>query len=154
MDDTQLLRYNRQILLPQVGFEGQQRLLNSKALIIGMGGLGSPAAMYLATAGVGHLLLNDFDVVDLSNLQRQIIHNTNNIGKAKVESARNTLLALNPLIQVTTLYQRLDDHTLLEQIAAVDIVLDCSDNLTTRLAINQACVQTATPLVSGAAIRM
>lgn len=154
MDDTQLLRYNRQILLPQVGIEGQQRLLNSKALIIGMGGLGSPAAMYLAAAGVGHLLLNDFDVVDLSNLQRQIIHNTNNISKTKVESARNTLLALNPLIQVTTLDQRLDDHTLLEQIVAVDIVLDCSDNLATRLAINQACVQTATPLVSGAAIRM
>ena len=86
MDDTQLLRYNRQILLPQIGIEGQQRLLNSKALIIGMGGLGSPAAMYLAAAGVGHLLLNDFDVVDLSNLQRQIIHNTNDIGKTKVES--------------------------------------------------------------------
>jgi len=154
MDDAQLLRYSRQILLPQVGIEAQERLLNAKVLIIGMGGLGSPAAMYLAAAGIGHLRLCDFDVVDLSNLQRQIIHNTNEIGKPKVESARETLLALNPLIEVTPFYQQLDDKALAEQVANVDVVLDCSDNLPTRFAINQACVNTKTPLVSGAAIRM
>ncbi|MEN8219275.1 MAG: molybdopterin-synthase adenylyltransferase MoeB [Pseudomonadota bacterium] len=154
MDDTQLLRYSRQILLPQVGVEGQERLLNAKVLIIGMGGLGSPAAIYLAAAGVGHLRLCDFDVVELSNLQRQIIHNTDDIGKPKVESARDTLLALNPLIEVTPLYQQLDDEALAEQVANVDVVLDCSDNFATRFAINQACVNTKTPLVSGAAIRM
>ncbi|RKZ42263.1 MAG: molybdopterin-synthase adenylyltransferase MoeB [Gammaproteobacteria bacterium] len=154
MDDAQLLRYSRQILLPQVGIENQERLLNSKVLIIGMGGLGSPAAMYLAAAGVGHLLLCDFDVVDLSNLQRQIIHNTDDIGKPKVESARDSLLALNPLIKITPLYQQLDHDALAKQISQVDVVLDCSDNLPTRFAINQACVETQTPLVSGAAIRM
>jgi molybdopterin-synthase adenylyltransferase len=154
MDDAQLLRYSRQILLPQVGVEGQERLLNAKVLIIGLGGLGSPAAMYLAAAGVGHLLLCDFDVVDLSNLQRQIIHNTNDIGKPKVESARETLLALNPHVQVTPLYQQLDNDNLTKHIAKVDVVLDCSDNLPTRFAINQACVNTQTPLISGAAIRM
>ncbi len=154
MDDTQLLRYSRQILLPQVGIEGQERLLNAKVLIIGLGGLGAPAAMYLAAAGVGELLLCDFDVVDLSNLQRQIIHSTSDIGKAKVESARDTLLALNPLTQVTVFNQQLDDERLAEQIAKVAVVLDCTDNLPTRLAINQACVNTQTPLISGAAIRM
>jgi adenylyltransferase/sulfurtransferase len=154
MDDAQLLRYSRQILLPEVGIEGQERLLNAQILIIGIGGLGSPAAMYLAAAGVGHLILSDFDVVDLSNLQRQIVHHTDDIGKPKVESARETLLALNPLIQITPLYQQLDDTALLEQVDKVDIVLDCTDNLPTRFAINQACVKTQTPLVSGAAIRM
>jgi len=154
MDDAQLLRYSRQILLPEVGIEGQERLHNAKILIIGLGGLGSPAAMYLAAAGVGHLILSDFDVVDLSNLQRQIVHHTDDIGKPKVESARETLLALNPLIQITPLYQQLDDAALLEQVDKVDIVLDCTDNLPTRFAINQACVKTQTPLVSGAAIRM
>jgi len=154
MDDAQLLRYSRQILLPQVGIENQERLLNSKVLIIGMGGLGSPAAMYLAAAGVGHLLLCDFDVVDLSNLQRQIIHNTDDIGKPKVESAHNSLLALNPLIKITPLYQQLDNDALAKQVSQVDVVLDCSDNFPTRFAINQACVDTQTPLVSGAAIRM
>lgn len=154
MDDRQLLRYSRQILLPQIGIDGQEGLLKAKILIIGMGGLGSPAAMYLAAAGVGDLRLCDFDVVDLSNLQRQIIHNTDDIGKPKVESARDTLLALNPQIEVTPLYQELDDDALTEQVAQVDVVLDCSDNLPTRFAINQACVSTQTPLVSGAAIRM
>ncbi len=154
MDDAQLLRYSRQILLPEVGIEGQERLHNAKILIIGIGGLGSPAAMYLAAAGVGHLILSDFDVVDLSNLQRQIVHHTDDIGKPKVESARETLLALNPLIQITPLYQQLDDAALLKQVDKVDIVLDCTDNLPTRFAINQACVKTQTPLVSGAAIRM
>ncbi len=154
MDDAQLLRYSRQILLPQIGIEGQERLLTSKVLIIGLGGLGSPAAMYLAAAGVGHLVLADFDVVDLSNLQRQILHSTDDIGKPKVESARQALLELNPLIEVTTLCQRLEEDTLVEIVAQVDVVLDCSDNLATRLAINHACVQTKIPLVSGAAIRM
>jgi len=154
MDDTQLLRYNRQILLPEVGIEGQERLNSATALIIGLGGLGSPVAMYLAAAGIGHLILCDFDVVDLSNLQRQIIHNTNDINKPKVESARNKCLALNPFIKVTPLYQQLDEDALAEYVTQVDVVLDCSDNLSTRLAINKACVETQTPLVSGAAIRM
>ena len=154
MDDAQLLRYNRQILLPEVGIEGQERLNSATALIIGLGGLGSPVAMYLAAAGIGHLILCDFDVVDLSNLQRQIIHNTNDINKPKVESACNKLLALNPFIKVTPLYQQLDEDALAEYVTQVDVVLDCSDNLSTRLAINKACVETQTPLVSGAAIRM
>lgn len=153
MDNNQLLRYSRQILLPQVGVEGQERLLQAKVLIIGMGGLGSPAAMYLAAAGIGHLFISDFDKVDLSNLQRQIIHRTADIGRYKVDSARDTLLALNPLITVTPLYQQWDNTNLSVQVAEVDVVLDCSDNLPTRLAINQACVQTQTPLVSGSAIR-
>ena len=154
MDNNQLLRYSRQILLPQVGVEGQERLLKAKVLIIGMGGLGSPAAMYLAAAGIGHLFISDFDKVDLSNLQRQIIHRTTDIGRYKVDSARDTLLALNPLITVTPLYQQWDNTNLSAQVAEVDVVLDCSDNLPTRLAINQACVQTQTPLVSGAAVRL
>jgi molybdopterin/thiamine biosynthesis adenylyltransferase len=154
MNDTELLHYSRQILLPEIGIEGQQRLLNAKVLIIGLGGLGSPAAMYLAAAGVGHLYISDFDKVELSNLQRQIIHNTHDIERYKVDSARESLLALNPSIAITPLSQRLENQALIEPITKVDIVLDCTDNLTTRLAINQACVQTKTPLISGAAIRM
>jgi len=154
MNDEQLLRYSRQILLPQVEIEGQESLLNATVLIIGLGGLGSPVAMYLAAAGVGHLILCDFDSVDLSNLQRQIIHTTQDIGKPKVDSARDSLLALNPQIKVTPLYQQLNQESLTKQIANVDIVLDCTDNLPTRFAINQACVQTKTPLISGAATRM
>jgi len=154
MNDTELLHYSRQILLPEIGIEGQQRLLNAKVLIIGLGGLGSPAAMYLAAAGVGHLYISDFDKVELSNLQRQIIHDSNDIGKYKVDSARESLLALNPSITVTPLDKLLANKALIEPINKVDIVLDCTDNLKTRLAINQACVQTKTPLISGAAIRM
>lgn len=154
MNDAQLLRYSRQILLPEVGIEGQERLLNAKILIIGLGGLGSPAAMYLAAAGVGHLFLCDFDVVDLSNLQRQIIHSISDIGKPKVTSAGETLLALNPDVKITALDQQLDENGLAETVADVDVVLDCTDNLLTRFAINQASVDTQTPLVSGAAIRM
>ncbi|MDM8567911.1 molybdopterin-synthase adenylyltransferase MoeB [Thiotrichales bacterium HSG1] len=153
MDDSQLLRYSRQIMLPQVGIEGQERLNNSKALIIGLGGLGSPVAMYLAAAGIGHLRLCDFDVVDLSNLQRQIIHNNDDIGKLKVESARDSLLALNPSIEVIPIAKRLDNEELITQVKQVDVVLDCSDNLPTRFAINSACVKTQIPLISGAAIR-
>jgi molybdopterin/thiamine biosynthesis adenylyltransferase len=154
MNDKELLHYSRQILLPEIGIEGQQRLLNAKVLIIGLGGLGSPAAMYLAAAGVGHLYISDFDKVELSNLQRQIIHDNNDIGKYKVDSAHKSLLALNPSIKVTPIYKRLNNKALIEPINKVDIVLDCTDNLNSRLAINKACVQTKTPLISGAAIRM
>ena len=154
MDDTQLLRYSRQILLPQIGITGQERLHKAKVLIVGMGGLGSPAAMYLAAAGIGQLKLCDFDVVDLSNLQRQIIYNTDDIGKRKVEAARETLLTLNPHTEIVSIFQQFDSNSLAEHVAEVDVVLDCTDNLLTRFAINQACVDAHIPLVSGAAIRM
>lgn len=153
MDDHQLLRYSRQILLPQFDVEGQEKLLNSRALIIGLGGLGSPAAMYLAAAGVGSLVLNDYDVVDLSNLQRQIAHGMENVGEAKPVSARKTLERLNPDVRITELADRLEGSQLERAVARADIVLDCSDNFATRFAINTACVKTRTPLVSGAVIR-
>lgn len=153
MKDNQLLRYSRQIMLPQIDIEGQEKLLNASALIIGLGGLGSPAAMYLAAAGVGRLVLNDFDAVDLSNLQRQIAHDTDNLGISKVESARRTLLRMNPDIQVEVIGHTLEGGELEEAVAASGVVLDCTDNFATRFAINRACVRTRTPLVSGAAIR-
>ena len=154
MDDEHLLRYGRQIMLPQVDFNGQQKLFDSTALIIGMGGLGSPIAMYLAAAGVGHLILVDFDVVELSNLQRQIIHHTADLGRLKVESARDTLQAINPDTKITCIAERLNDQALADQVKRADVVLDGSDNFATRFAVNQACVTHKTPLVSGAAIRM
>jgi adenylyltransferase/sulfurtransferase len=154
MNDQELLRYSRQILLPDFDIEGQERLRQSRALIVGLGGLGSPAAMYLAAAGVGRLTLIDFDAVDLSNLQRQIIHRTADIGRPKVESARDTLLALNPLVEVTAIAKALDEAELRQQVEQADVVVDACDNLSTRLAINAACVRTATPLVTGAAIRL
>ena len=154
MTDQELLRYSRQILLPEFDIAGQERLRDSHALIIGLGGLGSPVAMYLAAAGVGRLTLVDFDTVDLSNLQRQIIHCTTDIGRLKVESARDTLRALNPLIEVETLARALDEKELLEQAWGADVVIDACDNRSARLAINTACVQTGTPLVTGAAIRL
>jgi adenylyltransferase/sulfurtransferase len=154
MDDEELLRYSRQIMLPQVDIEGQERLRRARVLIIGIGGLGSPVAMYLAAAGVGHLVIVDFDTVDLSNLQRQIIHGMADIGRPKVESARDTLLALNPLVQVTPIGHALEAEALLEQVRLADAVVDASDNLATRLTLNEACVRTQTPLVSGAAMRM
>ena len=154
MNDAQLLRYSRQIMLPAIGIEGQERLLNGRVLIIGLGGLGAPAAMYLAAAGVGTLVLVDFDKVDLSNLQRQIIHTTDRIDSPKVESARQTLLALNPEIRVETIGHPLDDDELAEQAARADLVIDATDNFTARFAINRACHAAHTPLVSGAAIRM
>jgi adenylyltransferase/sulfurtransferase len=154
MDDEELLRYSRQIMLPQVDIEGQERLRRARVLIIGIGGLGSPVAMYLAAAGVGHLVIVDFDTVDLSNLQRQIVHGMADIGRPKVESARDTLLALNPLVQVTPIGHALEAEELLEQIRLADVVVDASDNLATRLTLNEACVRTQTPLVSGAAMRM
>ncbi len=153
-NDNELLRYSRQIMLPQVGAEGQERLLNAHVLIIGMGGLGAPAAIYLAAAGIGHLTLVDFDKVDLSNLQRQIVHFSKDIGRPKVESARDTLLALNPEIEITALDRQLSETEMAEQIKQADLVLDCSDNFTTRFAVNRTCVDHKTPLVSGAAIRM
>jgi len=153
MNDDQLLRYSRQIMLPSIDIEGQQALLDSRVLIIGMGGLGSPVGLYLAAAGVGHLVISDFDEVDLSNLQRQVAHTSNNIGLAKVESAKQSFHAINPLIKITALNKKLEDAELLEQVKQADIVIDCCDNFETRFAINDACVAAKTPLVSGAAIR-
>lgn len=154
MTDEELLRYSRQILLPAFDIAGQECLGRSRALIVGLGGLGSAAAMYLAAAGVGRLILVDFDTVDLSNLQRQIVHRTADIGRLKVESARDTLLALNPLVEVVTVPKALDDTELLERVRQADVVVDASDNLPARLAINAACVRAGVPLVSGAAIRL
>ncbi len=154
MDDQQLLRYSRQIMLPEIGFEGQQKLLQSRVLIIGLGGLGSPVAMYLAAAGVGELVLVDFDRVDLSNLQRQIIHTSGSIGLPKVESARQTLTDINPECQIHCINQQLEGSALAEQVTKADLVIDASDNFATRFALNEASVATQTPLISGAAIRM
>jgi adenylyltransferase/sulfurtransferase len=153
MNDNQLLRYSRQIMLPQIDIEGQQKLLAAKVLIVGAGGLGSPAAIYLAAAGVGTLTIYDDDVVDLSNLQRQIAHHTPDIGLDKVISSRETLNKLNPDVNVITVKQRLAGEQLDEEVKKADVVLDCSDNFMTRFAINAACVTHQTPLVSGAAIR-
>lgn len=154
MNDEQLLRYSRQIMLPQVDVAGQQRLLDSRVLIVGMGGLGSPVAMYLAAAGVGELVLADFDTVDLSNLQRQILHGSDDIGRPKVESARDTLQVLNPEVSVSTINERLEGEALAAQLRTVDLVVDATDNFATRFMLNDACVKARKPLVSGAAIRM
>lgn len=154
MDDQQLLRYSRQIMLPQVDFEGQQRLLDAHVLIVGAGGLGSPAAIYLASAGIGHITLADDDEVDLSNLQRQILHHSKDIGRPKVESARDTLTELNPDIHITPLHARVNAEHLGELVKQVDLVIDASDNFAARFAINEACVRNQTALISGAAIRM
>ena len=153
MNDQQLLRYSRHILLPQIGVDGQERLLSARALIVGAGGLGSPAALYLASAGVGTLVLADGDTVDLTNLQRQILHRTAAVGRPKVDSGRDTLAEINPECRVLPLPERLAGQHLEEEIAAADVVLDCSDNFATRHAINRACVKLGKPLVSGAAIR-
>lgn len=153
MNDEQLLRYSRQIMLPEIGTEGQQRLAASRALVIGVGGLGSPAAMYLAAAGIGALVLSDPDQVELSNLQRQIIHDTAAIGEGKVSSARRRLQRLNPDCQVHAIAAALQGDDLIAQVTAADVVLDCCDNFATRFAVNAACIATGTPLVSGAAIR-
>lgn len=155
MNDDQLLRYSRQIMLPYVGIEGQEKLLKARVLIIGMGGLGSPIAMYLASAGVGHLVVCDFDEVDLSNLQRQIIHSSKNrIGQNKALSAKNTLLQLNPEIKVTALTQKLDKPSLFEEVQQADVVIDGTDNFDSRFLLNEVCYKAQTPLVSGASIRM
>jgi adenylyltransferase/sulfurtransferase len=153
MNDNQLLRYSRQIMLPACDIEGQQKLLSAKVLIIGAGGLGSPAAMYLAAAGIGNITIYDNDVVDLSNLQRQISHNTPDIGIDKVISTQQTLNKINPDINVRAVKQKLLGDILLAEVLIADVVLDCSDNFSTRFAVNQACVTHKTALVSGAAIR-
>ena len=153
MNDQQLLRYSRHILLPEIGIEGQQKLLQAHALIIGAGGLGCPAALFLAASGVGTLTICDGDTVDLTNLQRQILHRTSSIGLSKVASARATLAEINPDIHLITLPERADQNRLLELAAKADVVLDCSDNFATRYALNRVCVQLKKPLVSGAATR-
>ena len=153
MDDTTLLRYSRHIMLPQVDIDGQQGLLESSAAIFGLGGLGSPIAMYLGAAGVGKLVLVDFDEVELSNLQRQIIHSVDDLQRPKVESAKSTIEHLNPDIDVQIVNRKLDDQGMDEVIRDVDVVLDGTDNFETRFAINRACLRNNKPLVSGAAIR-
>ena len=153
MNDEQLLRYSRHILLPEIGVEGQQKLLDARVLIIGAGGLGSPAAMYLAAAGIGTIALADGDAVDLTNLQRQIMHVTSSVGRQKVDSGRDTLAKLNPQTRVIALGCRLEGDALEREVAAADVILDCSDNFATRHAVNRACVAHRRPLVSGAAIR-
>jgi len=153
MNDDQLLRYSRHILLPQLGIEGQEKFRLAHALVVGAGGLGSPVALYLAAAGVGTLTICDGDAVDLTNLQRQIVHRTDAIGVPKAESARQTLAAVNPEVEVNALAERIAGARLDQLVAASGIVLDCSDNFATRHAINRACVAHRKPLVSGAAVR-
>ena len=152
MNDEQLLRYSRHILLDELGIEGQQRLLASHVLVIGAGGLGSPVALYLGTAGVGRLTLVDHGTVDLTNLQRQIAHNLQRVGSPKAESAAQSIAAINPEVQVRTLVQRADAALLDTLVAEADVVIDCSDNFKTRHAVNAACVRHGKPLVAGAAI--
>ncbi len=154
MNDGQLLRYSRHILLDDIGIEGQQRLLDSHALIVGAGGLGSPVAMYLAASGVGHITIADHDVVDLTNLQRQIAHTTQRVGQPKVTSACQAMQALNPEVRVTALAHKLNAAELDALVPTVQVVVDCCDNFVTRQAVNAACVKHGVPLVSGAAIRM
>jgi molybdopterin-synthase adenylyltransferase len=153
VDDQQLLRYSRHILLPEIGIEGQERLRKAAALVVGAGGLGSPAALYLTAAGVGRLTIADSDEVDLTNLQRQILYRTESIGARKVEAARTALLSINPEVEVVGLDRRVEAKDLASLVAQADVVLDCSDNFPTRHALNRACVAHAKPLVSGAAIR-
>jgi adenylyltransferase/sulfurtransferase len=153
MNDQQLLRYSRHILLPEIGIEGQERILAAHALVIGAGGLGSPVAMYLASAGIGTLTLCDGDQVDLTNLQRQIVHRSEALGLPKVESARRTLATINPEVRVEPVAQRLDAEAIDRLVGEAHVVVDCSDNFATRHAINRACVAHRRPLVSGAGVR-
>ena len=154
MKDASLLRYSRQIMLPEFDIAGQQRLNEARVLVVGMGGLGCPAAMYLAAAGVGSLIIVDDDTVELTNLQRQIAHTEHDLGQSKVESAKNTLAALNPEVDVLAINERVDAGRLCELAEQVDVVVDACDNFTTRFAVNAAAIQAGKPLVSGAAIRM
>ena len=154
MKDEKLLRYSRQILLPEIDIAGQETLLASRVIIIGLGGLGAPVAMYLAAAGIGHLTLVDFDEVDLSNLQRQIIHSTETIGLEKVVSAKQRLQAINPDVNYRTIDKKLSASALKNEIINHDVVVDCTDNFPIRFTINKVCVDTKIPLVSGAVIRM
>lgn len=153
MNDAQLLRYSRHILLDQIGIDGQERLLNAHALVVGAGGLGSPVVLYLAAAGVGRVTLADHDVVEMTNLQRQIAHDMGSLGVNKAESAARRMGAMNPDIQVVPLKEKLAGDALDQAVAATDVVLDCSDNFPTRQAVNRACVRHRKPLVSGAAVR-
>ena len=152
MTDEELLRYSRHILLDEIGIEGQQRIRAARALVIGAGGLGSPVALYLGSAGIGRLTLVDDDTVDLTNLQRQIAHTHDRIGRLKVESAREAVLAIAPALDVVAIARRVDAAALAGLVADADVVLDCSDNFATRQALNAACVAAAVPLVAGAAI--
>ncbi len=154
MNDAQLLRYSRHILLEEIGVEGQEKLLASHALVIGAGGLGSPVALYLGSAGVGRITVVDHDTVDETNLQRQIAHNLARVGRAKAESVREAVAAINPDVQLTPLVQRADATLLDTLVPSADVVIDCSDNFATRHALNRACVKHRKPLVSGAAIRL
>ena len=154
MDDQQLLRYSRHILLDEIGIEGQEKLLAAHALVIGAGGLGSPVALYLASAGIGKITLVDDDTVDLTNLQRQVLHTTARVGQPKAESGKTALAEINPGVSVVALRERADAARLAELVATASVVLDCTDNFATRHAINRACVNAKVPLVSGAAIRM
>lgn len=153
MRDDELLRYGRHILLDDIGIEGQQALLASKVLVVGAGGLGSPVCLYLASAGIGEIRVADDDRVELSNLQRQIMHSNDRIGAFKVESAQIAIAQLNPDTRLVPLPVRLHGQALLKEVRAVDLVLDCCDNFATRHAVNRACVEEGKPLVSGAAIR-
>ncbi|MEX3930507.1 ThiF family adenylyltransferase [Paraburkholderia phymatum] len=153
MNDDQLLRYSRHILVDELGIEAQQSFLDAHAIVVGAGGLGSPAAMYLAASGVGKLTLVDADTVDLTNLQRQILHVTKSVGRLKVESGRDTIAQLNPDVEVNAVAERVDDAWLDRSVPQATVVLDCTDNFATRHAINRACVAHGVPLVSGAALR-
>ena len=153
MTPEQRERYDRQIRLPAVTEAGQQTLLDARVLVIGMGGLGSPVAMYLAAAGVGHLVLSDFDIVERSNLQRQIIHTEQTVGQLKVDSAKQFIASLSPSTQVTTIDHELSDDELVAQVTLADVIVDCTDNFPSRFALNKVCINAKTPLVSGAAIR-
>jgi molybdopterin-synthase adenylyltransferase len=153
MNDNQLLRYSRHILLPQIEYEGQQKLTQSHALIIGAGGLGSPVALYLTASGVGKLTICDFDDVDLTNLQRQIIHTTQSVGINKAVSAQQTIYEINPEVEVVTVQQRSTPDAFSALIAQADVVIDCSDNFATRYTLNRLCFQHKKPLVSGAAVK-
>ena len=154
MKDEQLLRFSRQIMLPTMDVAGQQELVDATVLIVGMGGLGCPAAMYLSAAGVGHLVIADDDTVEITNLQRQIAHEQSNLGESKVSSAETTLKGLNPDVRITQIKNRLEGDLLEQAVVSADVVVDASDNFNTRFAVNQSCLKNKKPLVSGAAIRM
>ena len=154
MKDEQLLRFSRQIMLPTMDVAGQQELVAATVLIVGMGGLGCPAAMYLSAAGVGHLIIADDDTVEITNLQRQIAHEQSNLGESKVSSAETTLKGLNPDVRITQIKNRLEGDLLEQVVVSADVVVDASDNFNTRFAVNQSCLKNKKPLVSGAAIRM
>lgn len=152
LNDNDFMRYSRQVMLEDIGLEGQNKLQQARVLIVGLGGLGSPASLYLAGAGIGELILVDDDELHVSNLQRQILYRTQDIPNAKSEVARQSLLALNPEIKITSYKQRIDDDSLSKLVKEADLVLDCTDNMLTRQAINRACVAQQTPLISGSAV--